>query len=136
MAKQQQYVKVSAHGLIKRDDKFLFTRRPLNDDYMPGLCDTPGGTIEFGEKANDALIREIQEETNLTIKPGKIIFCHDHLSNSERHQFTLVYECEYINCEVKLDPLEHDDFKWATLEELKDLPKISFLEELVKYLQK
>lgn len=128
-------VKVAAHGLIKKDNKFLITKRPQNDDYMPNLWDIPGGTIEFGEKTLDALNREIKEETNLTTNTNKIIFCFDHLSSSERHQFTLVYECEYVDGEVKLDPQEHDDFKWVTLEEMENLPKIVFLEELLKFLK-
>ena len=130
-----QYVKVAAHGLIKKDDKYLVTKRPPNDDYMPNFWDTPGGTIDFGEKVFDALTREIREETNLTVKIGNIIFCHSHLSGEERHQFTLVYECEYIDGDIKLYPEEHSEFKWVTLEEMKSLPKIAFLEELLKSLK-
>ncbi|MDD4938120.1 MAG: NUDIX domain-containing protein [Candidatus Shapirobacteria bacterium] len=132
-----QYIKVSVHGFIKKEDKILVTQRPLDDDYMPEFWDTPGGTLEFGEKCIDGLIREIKEETGLTVKVGKIIYCFDHLSNPQRHQFTLVYECEYINGNVNLDPKEHQNFKWLTFEEVKKLPqKIHFLEELVNYLQK
>jgi len=131
-----QYTKVAAHGLIKKDGKYLVTKRPSNDDYMPNFWDTPGGTIDFGEKIIDALVREIKEETDLTVKIGNVIFCHNHVSGQERHQFELVYLCEHIGGEIKLDPNEHDDFKWATLEEMKALPKIAFLEELVKFLEK
>ena len=130
-----QYVKVAAHGLIKKDNKYLVTKRPENDDYMPNLWDTPGGTIDFGEKIINALNREIKEETNLTVKVGNVIFCHNHLSGEERHQFELVYACDYIGGEIKLDPQEHQEYRWVTLEEMVDLPKIAFLEELLKYLQ-
>jgi 8-oxo-dGTP diphosphatase len=130
-----QFVKVAAHGLIKKDDKYLVTKRPSNDDYMPNFWDTPGGTIDFGEKILDALVREIKEETDLTIKVGNVIFCNDHVSGTERHQFELVYLCEYIGGEINLDPNEHDDFKWVTLEEMENLPKIAFLEELFKFLK-
>ena len=130
-------IKVSAHGFIKKEDKILVTQRPLDDDYMPGFWDTPGGTIEFGEKCTDGLVREIKEETGLIVKVGKIIYCFDHLSNPQRHQFTLVYECEYIEGEINLDPKEHQQFKWLTLNEINKLPqKIHFLEDLIKYLQK
>jgi mutator protein MutT len=131
-----RYVKVATHGLIKKDNKFLVTHRSAVNDYMSNFWDIPGGTIEFGEKAIDALNREIKEETGLIVNIGKFIFCHDYLSNSERHQFQIVYECEYIDGEVKLDPQEHDDFKWVTLDEMKSLPKIAFLEKLFEYLQK
>ncbi|MEI8067619.1 MAG: NUDIX hydrolase [Candidatus Shapirobacteria bacterium] len=130
-----QYTKVAAHALIKKDNKYLVTKRPANDDYMPNFWDTPGGTIDFGEKILDALVREIKEETDLTVKVGNIIFCHNHLSGTERHQFELVYQCEYIGGDIKLDPEEHSEFKWVTLEEMESLQKITFLEELLKSLK-
>lgn len=130
-----KFVKVAAHGLIKKDNKYLVTHRSPLNTYMPQLWDIPGGTIKFGEKAIDALIREIKEETNLTVNIGKIIFCYDFLSNPERHQFQMVYECEYKDGDIKLDPQEHDDFKWVTLNELESLLKIAFLEALFKFLK-
>ena len=97
---------------------------------MPSVWDIPGGTVEFGEKAVDALVREIAEESGLKVNVGKIIFSFDYLSNPERHQFQLVYECDYISGEVKLNPEEHDEYKWVTIEEMKTLPKIAFLDAL------
>ena len=60
-----QYVRVAVHGLIKKDNKFLITKRPFDDDYMPDVWDLPGGTIKFQENIKNALIREINEETTL-----------------------------------------------------------------------
>lgn len=130
------YVKVSVHGFIKNGDKFLITQRPSDDDFMPMFWDTPGGTIEFGEKTIDALTREIKEESGLNVKIGKILYCFDHLSNPSRHQFTLVYECEYLGGEINLDPKEHQSFQWVTLDEAEKIDnKIAFLDELLKYLK-
>ena len=130
-----QYTKVSVHGFIKKGDKFLITQRPTDDDYMPGFWDTPGGTINFGEKTISALKREIFEETGLKIKINKLIYCFDHLSNPQRHQFTLIYDCDYLGGDVKLDPEEHQSFQWLTFRELQKLSKkIHFLSELVEYL--
>jgi 8-oxo-dGTP diphosphatase len=130
-----QYVRVAVHSLIKKDDKFLITKRPFDDDYMPMLWDIPGGTIKFQENANDALIREINEETKLKVKIGNIIFCYDFPSGPERHQFQMVYECEYESGEVILNPDDHDEFRWASLDEIEQLPKIALLEELFKFLK-
>jgi 8-oxo-dGTP diphosphatase len=131
-----QYVRVAVHGLIKKDNKFLVTKRPFDDDYMPDVWDIPGGTIKFQENIKNALIREISEETTLKINIGSVIFIHEFPSGPDRHQFQIVYQCDYQSGEVKLNPEDHDDFKWVTLEEMKDLPKIAFLEELLNFLQK
>lgn len=130
-----QYVRVAVHGLIKKDNKFLVTKRPFDDDYMPDVWDLPGGTIKFQENIIQALTREISEETSLQIKIGPVIFIHEFPSGPERHQFQIIFQCDYQSGEVKLNPEDHEEFKWVTFEEMKDLPKIAFLEELLKYLK-
>ncbi|MFA5828727.1 MAG: NUDIX hydrolase [Candidatus Shapirobacteria bacterium] len=129
------YFKVAAHGLIKKDGKFLITHRSPINDYMSNVWDIPGGSIDFDERAVNALSREIREEVNLEVDIEKIIFCFDHLSNPERHQFQLVYSCRYKSGIIKLNPEEHDDYKWVTIEQIKDLPKIAFLDALYQELK-
>lgn len=130
-----EYVKVASHGLIKKDNKFLITHRATINDYQPNLWDIPGGTVEFQEKAEAALNREISEESGLKVDIVKPIFVYDFASGPLRHQFQIVYECNYISGEVVLNPEEHDEFKWVTIEELESLPKIAFLEELFKFIK-
>lgn len=131
----EKYFKIASHGLIKKDGKFLVTRRALVNDYMPEFWDVPGGTIEFGEETIDALKREIKEETNLEVTPGKILLAYGYQSGDNRHQFQLVFACDYLSGEVKLNPEEHDEFKWVSLEEMVNLKKIKFLEVLCEELR-
>jgi 8-oxo-dGTP diphosphatase len=131
-----QYVRVAVHGLIKKNGKFLVLKRSFEDDYMPGYWDLPGGTIKFQENIIDALKREIREEVGVKAKIGKILFCYDFPSGLERHQFIIIYDCEYLSGEVKLNLEDHEEFKWVDLNEVKDLEKIAFLDELCKYLGK
>lgn len=133
MFDQDHFVINAAHGLIKNGNKYLITKRASNKNYMPDLWDIPGGTIEFGEHSIDALIREIDEETKIKIKVGDLIFVYDFVSGQDRHQFQMVFKCDYLSGEVILNPREHQEYRWVTLEELKDIPKIAFLEELAKH---
>lgn len=129
------YQKVAVHALIKNEkDEYLVTRRSLKNDWQPNVWDLPGGSIEFGEDTEDALHREVDEETGIKVKIIKLMFCHTFMSNPQRQQFQLVYRCEYLNGEVRLNPGEHDEFRWLKPEEFKDLKKIAFFESLCNQL--
>ena len=129
-----KYQKVGVQALIKRDDgSFLVTRRSPTNDFLPNLFDLPGGTVEFGEDPDKALEREIFEETSLKVKIDRPVYLYSQVQK-ERHQVWIIYECEYKGGEIKLNPEEHNEYKWVNLEEAKNIPTIIFLQELLKYL--
>lgn len=125
-------IRVASHGLIQKGGKFLVTKRVSDKNFMPDLWDTPGGRIKFGEHSIDALIREIDEETKIKVKVGDLIFVYDFTFGLNIHSFQLVFKCDYLSGEVVLNPNEHSEYKWVTLDELKSLDKIAFLDELSK----
>ena len=135
MKQTNKYTKVAAHALIEKDGKYLVTRRAKSDDYMPGYWDMPGGTIEFGEDILDALEREIGEEIRLKVKIGKPVAVYNFLSNGDRHQFMVTFACEYVSGEPSLS-MDHDEYRWVSLEELAKLKKIEFLKQLYLELKK
>ena len=56
---------LGAYGLIIKDNKVLLIKKfggPYN-----GKLDLPGGTIEFGERPEDALKRELMEEVGIEV---------------------------------------------------------------------
>ncbi len=55
-----------AISVIEYQNKVLITKRQ-NTKFLSGLWEFPGGKIEKNETAVDAIIREVKEETNLTI---------------------------------------------------------------------
>lgn len=55
-----------AVGVIRRRGRVLIARRP-DHLHQGGLLEFPGGKVEPGESVRDALVREIREETGLSI---------------------------------------------------------------------
>ena len=54
-------------AIIKKDNKILATKRGYGE--FINMWEFPGGKIEGSETKEEALIREIKEELDCTIKP-------------------------------------------------------------------
>ena len=61
---------ISAVVLLKKQDGDIFV---LLNERSPNKWELPGGKVEMGESTKEAAIREIKEETNISINPKKLI---------------------------------------------------------------
>jgi 8-oxo-dGTP diphosphatase len=60
-------VLVVACALVDADGRVLLAQRPEGKP-MAGLWEFPGGKVELGERPEDTLIRELQEELGIVIR--------------------------------------------------------------------
>ena len=60
-------VLVAACALVDPDGRVLIAQRPEGKP-MAGLWEFPGGKVEAGEKPEDTLIRELEEELGIVVK--------------------------------------------------------------------
>lgn len=116
---------LTVRGVVKKDNKILILRRHPKSRNNPHKWELPGGKVDPGEFFDDALIRELKEETNLDVNIVSLFEAvEDRFTSRRTHQFIntvqLMMNLEIISGEVQISD-EHDDFKWATIEELKDL---------------
>lgn len=107
-----------AVGVILKKGRMLITQRKP-DGLLGGLWEFPGGKINKTERAADACLREIKEETNIT---AEIIEPIATVKHAYTH-FKIVMEvflCKYRSGRVKLSgPVAH---RWIRLNELEKYP--------------
>lgn len=60
-------------AIIKKGDKFLMV-----EDHNGGYLYSVGGRIKFGETAEEAVIREVYEETGFALEPERLGFVHEN----------------------------------------------------------
>ena len=108
---------VAVKALIVSNGKFLIIRRSSQARHKEGAWDFPGGRLEFGESAEDALIREVSEEVGLDISYKRIIGSWTFMKNESTQVVGLTFLCKTLTDKVILSH-EHDDFIWISEQEI------------------
>ena len=109
--------------LFNRKGELFLQKRAMTKDLLPGKWDTSvGGHISPGEKPEEALKRETEEE--LGIKNFTCEFIKKYIWESSRER-ELVYSFRGTSDETPvINPVELDDGRFWTMEEIKsDLGK-------------
>jgi phosphoglycolate phosphatase len=86
-----------------------------------GLWGIPGGKIKWGERSEDALRRELKEETNLDVTDIRFVLVQDCIHSTEFYRDAHFVLLNYtVRCagapEVKLND-EAREFQWVTIEQ-------------------
>ena len=76
----------------------------------------PGGGLELGEDLKSSILREIDEETKLTVSNLELFFTHIHTIEDDQ-VLILSYMARAIELDVHLN-WEHDDYVWIKLDDL------------------
>jgi 8-oxo-dGTP diphosphatase len=107
---------------VLKDGKLLVVRR-VKDDFLGGMYELPGGSVDEGETIEQGAIRELSEETGLKVTEFAALFQgFDYKKQNGVLVRQYNFVVEYPGGEVKLDPGEHDDYKWIRKSEIKSLP--------------
>ena len=100
-------------AIIVKDGKILATQRGYGE-YKDGW-EFPGGKVQQGETAEEAIVREIEEELRVTIHPDKFVTTVDY----DYPNFHLTMHC-FLSSITKgeIELVEHEAMKWLTRDEL------------------
>lgn len=102
-------------GVAVVNDKFLLCKRKNRDYYF-----FPGGHIEFGEKAGEALYREIEEELGISLKSSTFMGVVEHFfkeDGKDRHEVNITFFVTFDESVVESKE-DHLEFVFLSKEEL------------------
>ena len=119
MDSAKKHIKVAA-ALIIRDNngskEFFATQRGYGN--YKDWWEFPGGKIEAGENAENAVVREIKEELNTTIRVEDKLCTVDY-DYPEFYMTMTCFVCSVV--EGKLELLEHENASWLNKDNYKDV---------------
>ena len=110
------------YGIVLHQGCVLLVKMKRNEQFV-----LPGGGIELGEQAADALRREMKEETGIDVTVGELIdvledFFHYDPSGRSYHALGFYYRCEAQTFDLAandaVDDEEVESPQWVTVEEL------------------
>ncbi len=117
-------INIRVGAIIMKDDKFLMVGNS-RQDYLYSV----GGRVKFGETAEEAVRREVFEETGVRMEIDYLGFIHENFfyGDYEMRQDKLIYEVSYFfymkvpedfepKCESFTDDNSKEKLVWVTTE--------------------
>lgn len=117
-------------AFIVNEGKLLLVKKSADDPFHPNEWEVPGGRMEFGEKLDEHIKREVKEEVGLDIIPGEpfamwtwILEKKDDNGAINKSQIVAVgSRCEAINLNIDEGGRVEDDFladtAWVPIEKV------------------
>jgi ADP-ribose pyrophosphatase YjhB (NUDIX family) len=127
----------SVYGVVIDNKKVVLLKNKSNGKFW-----FPGGGIELGERIEDALKREILEETGLNIKVGEMIFFKENFFyyqplDEAYHAFLFFFICKPNNKKIgKSTDFESKNPQWIKIMDVKEEQISDLASDLYKLLRK
>lgn len=104
---------IIVRAVVRRGERVLLLRRPPGA-FRGGVFELPGGKVDPGENLAQALIREVREETGLTVTDiGDWVGQLDYVSALSGEK---IREFTFAVTTASVEPIvlgEHADYRWA-----------------------
>ena len=116
-------------GVIARPDgTFLITKRVMTKAWAPGWWEVSGGGVQAGESSEEAVRREVKEETGLDVRnaEGGYAFTYKRVNPDEGDKYFVdVYRfvMDIDEKDVSFQEAEIDGHMFATREQIESFAK-------------
>lgn len=124
MKKGFDYIGVGAGAVILDGEGRIFLAlRGIGCRNERHKWEFPGGSVEFGERLEDALVREIMEEYDFTIEVEYLLDVVNHIIPDEKqHWVSPTFVCRHKSGTPRImEPDKCEEIGWFRLEEISRL---------------
>lgn len=94
---------VGVGAVVVKDGRVLLIRR--GKEPLRGRWLVPGGTVEYGETLEEGIVREVMEETGVTVRPLQVVAVIDRIHREGdrvvQHYVIVDYLCEWLAGEAR-----------------------------------
>lgn len=98
---------LTVDGILFKDDSLLLIQR--KNKPFQGAWALPGGFVEYGEKTEDAVVREVFEETGMKITIRSLLGVYSDPHRDPRgHTVTVAYLVDYVSGTLHAGDDAHD----------------------------
>ena len=123
----KQHTRVAAYGLVVKDAEILLCRISKELPHA-GHWTLPGGGIDFGESPEAAMVREVFEETGLSVRPTSIAGIDSIVIDTEatiHHGIRIMYHVADIAGDLVFEKGGSTDMcQWFPLERALTMPLV------------
>jgi len=119
---EEELQDVGIVACLDNKQRFLILRRSNIDDRA-GQWTVPGGHIDEDDRSIESgAVRELDEETDLICNTSDLTYLGE--PKPKKYYFLTKKWSGKVNIDKpnpKTNKIEHDDYKWATIDEIKDI---------------
>ncbi len=126
---------VGVGAVIIKDNQILLVKRA--NEPNKGYWSVPGGVVRLGEGLEEALKREVEEETGLEIEVGDVACVSEEIFRNgdiKYHYIIIDFFAEIISGKLRAGS-DAKEARWISLNKLNEIKTVDFIQKLIEGLK-